>query len=123
MTDRKKNLIRQYKEREVPAGIFQVKNVSTGMVFLGSSLNIDGSLNRHRFQLSAGMHPVQSLQRDWNTYGPEKFLFEVLETVKRTDDPDFNLEEELTLLEQIWIEKLHPEGEAGYNTSTVIRQV
>ena len=121
--DRKKILIRQYKEREIPAGIFQIKNIATGKVLLGSSFNIEGSLNRHKFQLSTGQHPNRALQQDWKEYGPEKFQFEVMEVVKRTDDPNFNLEDELTLLEQIWLEKLNPYGEGGYNRSTGIRQV
>jgi hypothetical protein len=41
---------------------------------------------------------------------------------KIKDDPNFNLNDELTLLEQIWLEKLRPFGELGYNTDTNIRQ-
>lgn len=123
MENRKKSLIRKYKEREVPAGIFQIKNTVTGKLFLGSSLNLEGSLNRHKFQLNAGGHPNRALQEDWKMYGPEKFAFEVVEVVKRSTDPAFNIEDELTLLEQIWIEKLNPFGEHGYNKSSGIRQV
>ena len=42
--------------------------------------------------------------------------------VRVTDDPNFNLEDELTLLEEIWIEKLHPFDGTGYNTERKIRQ-
>ena len=42
--------------------------------------------------------------------------------VKVKDDPDFNLVDELTLIEQIWLEKLQPFGDRGYNTSAKIRQ-
>ena len=122
MNDRRKELIREYKERKIPSGVFQIRNSVNGKVLLGSSLNLEGKLNRHRFQLMAGAHPNQNLQKEWIEYGPEKFQFEILEVVKVKDDPDFNLEDELTLLEQIWLEKLNPFGEKGYNLTTTIRQ-
>lgn len=123
MTDRRKSLIREYKERAIPAGIFQIQNTANGKVFLGSSLNLEGSLNRHKFQLSAGMHPNRALQEDWAKFGPDMFRFEIVEEVKRTKDPDFNMEDELTLLEQIWLEKLNPTGENCYNSRGKVRQV
>jgi len=39
----RKDLLREYKERRRPAGVFQVRNTANGKVFLGSSLNLDGS--------------------------------------------------------------------------------
>jgi hypothetical protein len=113
---------REYKEREKPAGIFQVKNIANGKVLLGSSLNLEGPLNSQKFMLTIGQHRNEELQKDWDKFGPENFLFEILEVVKITNDPGFNLNDELTLLEQIWIEKLQPFGERGYNQDTNIRQ-
>ncbi len=118
----KQEIKREYKERKVPSGVFQVKNTVNGKVLLGSSLNLDGSLNRHKFALMFGKHPVEALQKDWNEFGSDKFVFEILEIVNVKDDPNFNLTDELTLLEQIWIEKLQPFGERGYNTGMNIRQ-
>ena len=118
----KQDIKREYRERKKPAGVFQVKNTANGKVLLGSSLNLDGSLNSHKFMLTIGRHRSEALQKDWNEYGPDSFVFEVLEIVKVKDDPDFNLEDELTLIEQIWIEKLQPFGERGYNTTAKIRQ-
>jgi len=122
MNDRKKEINREYKERKIPSGIFQVKNTSNGKVLLVSALNLEGRLNRHKFQLTTGVHPNKTLQEDWKRFGPDKFVFEVLEVVKVKDDPEFNLEDELTLLEQIWLEKINPFGEKGYNVGTAIRQ-
>jgi hypothetical protein len=102
---------REDKEREKPAGIFQVKNLANGRVLLGSGLNLEGPLNSHRFMLTIGRHRNEELQRDWNTFGPENFVFEILEVVKTGSDPGFDVNDELTLLEQIWIEKLQPFGE------------
>jgi group I intron endonuclease len=118
----REDLKREYKERRKPAGIFQVRNTVNGKVLLGSSLNLEGPLNSHKFMLTIGRHRNEALQKDWNQVGPDKFVFEILEVVKVKDDPGFNLEDELTLLEQIWLEKLQPFGERGYNTDTRIRQ-
>lgn len=118
----KKDIKREYKEREKPAGVFQVKNTVNGKVLLGSSLNLEGALNRHKFSLAINGHRNQALQQDWNEYGADKFIFEILDVVQVKDDPNFKLSDELTLLEQIWLEELQPFGECGYNTDANIRQ-
>lgn len=118
----REELKRAYRDREKPAGIFQVKNLANGKVLLGSSLNLEGPLNSHKFMLTIGRHRNEDLQKDYNTFGPEKFVFEILEVVKPGPDPGFDIRDELTLLEQIWIEKLQPFSERGYNKGRDIRQ-
>jgi len=118
----RKELQREYKERVKPSGVYQVKNLTNGKVLLGSSINLEGLLNRNRFTLRTNSHPNKELQKDWNELTPDQFLFEILEVVQVQDDPNFNLKDELTLLEQIWLEKLQPFGERGYNTNDRIRE-
>jgi len=118
----RQDIKREYKERKKPAGVFQVRNTANGKILLGSSLNLEGPLNSHKFMLSIGKHRNGSLQKEWNEYGPDAFVFEILEVVKVKDDPHFDVGDELTLLEQIWLEKLQPFGERGYNTDARIRQ-
>jgi hypothetical protein len=115
------DLRRAYKETPRQAGIFQIKNTRTARILLGSSTNLHGPLNKHRFMLSIGKHDNAALQKDWNQFGADAFSFEILEVVKPSDDPLFNLDDELTLLEQIWIEKLQPFGERGYNPGPIRR--
>ena len=118
----RKELNDEYAKRPKPAGVFQVKNTANGKILLGSSLNLEGPLNSHRFMLKIGSHRNKALQQDWNEYGEQNFVFEILETVTVKDDPNFNLRDELTLLEMIWLEKLEPFGEKGYNLNSNIRQ-
>ena len=118
----RKELQREYKERVKPSGVYQVKNLTNGKVLLASSLNLEGLLNRNRFTLRTNSHPNKELQKDWNELSPDQFLFEILEVVQVQDDPNFNLKDELALLEQIWLEKLQPFGERGYNTNDRIRE-
>ena len=118
----KEELKREYRERKKPAGVFQVRNKANGRILLGSSLNLEGPLNSHKFMLTIGKHRNEALQMDWDAFGADQFTFEILETVKVSDDPQFDLKDELTLLEEIWIEKLEPFGEKGYNVDRKIRQ-
>jgi len=118
----RKEILRNYVEKPKQAGIFQVKNIENGKVLLGSSLNLAGPLNGHKFMLEIGSHRNKMLQKEWSDFGADKFIFEILEIVKVKDDPNFNLNDELTLLEQIWLEKLQPFGERGYNIDDRIRQ-
>ena len=119
---RRKEIHREYKERVKPSGVFLIKNLVSGKVLLGSSLNLEGPLNKHRFMLKINSHPNKELQEDWNELGPERFTFEIVETVQIKHHPNFNLKDELILLEEIWLEKLQPFGERGYNPDAKIRE-
>ena len=118
----RKEIHLEYKERVKPAGVYQVKNIANGKILLGSSLNLEGPLNRHKFVLKIGSHTNKALQKDWDELGPDNFIFEILEEVQVRDDPNFNLKDELTLREMIWLEKLEPFGERGYNLNSKIRE-
>jgi group I intron endonuclease len=108
-------LKKTYKQNPPAMGIFQIKNVQNGKIFVGSSLNLAGILNRHKFTLELGSHNNKSLQSDWNEYGAENFQFEVLDYLKPKDDPGHNYSQDLLILEELWLEKLQPFGERGYN--------
>jgi len=118
----RKEIHQEYKERIKPAGVYQVRNMVTGKILLGSSLNLEGPLNRHKFMLKIGSHTNKVLQQDWDELGSENFAFEILEEVKLKDDPNININDELTLLEMIWLEKLEPFGDKGYNLNARIRE-
>jgi len=122
-SERRRELQRGYRQRPATAGVYQIRNTATGRALLGSRLRLDGALNAHRFALTHGSHRNALLQREWNEYGPEAFVFELLEVVKVKEDPGFDLEGELELLEQVWREQLRPTGERGYNEDDRIRGV
>ena len=118
----RKELNREYLERVKPAGVYQVRNLSNGKVLLGSSLNLEGPLNRHKFMLKIGSHTNKALQKDWDELGSDQFTFEILEEVHQKDDPSFNLKDELELLEMIWLERRQPLNEHCYNLNERIRE-
>jgi len=101
-------------------GIFQIRNLTNGKVFISSSMNLDGIINRHRFQLNASGHPNKALQADWNELGEGKFAFEILEELEPRENLDNR--KELAFLEDLWLEKEEPYGERGYNERKKTRE-
>ena len=116
-SERKKALLREYKETPLPMGVFQIKNNVTGKLLLLKALNLPGIINRHQLELRRGMHRNSQLQADWNQYGEAAFSFDILATLK----PDEYLPEyyptAVNDLFEAWLEKLQPFGDAGYNKS------
>ncbi|MBP7274976.1 MAG: GIY-YIG nuclease family protein [Kiritimatiellae bacterium] len=110
----RKQLIREYKETPRPAGVYRVHNTVRGKTFIGSSTNLPGILNRHRFQLEHGSHMDHDLQRDWNELGPEAFEFEVLDTLAPKKELDYDPTEDLAVLLDLWTDKIAATGELLY---------
>jgi len=65
--------------------------------------------------LNAGTNTNKTLQKEWNEYGEDAFVFEVLEILKEKKDGYFNAKDELKKLEEKWLDRLQPYGEKGYN--------
>jgi hypothetical protein len=105
VTDRKA-LSRAYKERRAPMGVYRVRNTVTGTCLVAASLDVPSILNRHRAQLSLHAHRSRALQEDWDAHGADAFVFEVLDTLTPPDQPDYDPIPDLTVLEDLWLEKL-----------------
>lgn len=82
----KKESISEYKTRKFNAGLFQIKNLSTGKVFIKQSPDLERAYNSDRFQLKAGMHSNVALQQDWNMLGETAFDFSILDEYNAKDD-------------------------------------
>jgi hypothetical protein len=102
----RKELIREYKQRRRPMGVYRVLNTVTGHALVAASRDLTSILNRHQAQLSMGAHPSGVLQADWAEHGPDSFVFEVLDTLTPPDRPDYDPLEDLTVLEDMWLDKL-----------------
>lgn len=111
----KKELKKQYKQTLRPMGIFQIKNLVNNRIFIGSSSNIEGKLNSIKFQLEMGSYVNKELQRDFNQFGENNFLFETMDVLEPKQDTGYDYAEDLKTLEDMWIEKLKPFYEKGYN--------
>ena len=111
----RKALIHEYKERRATIGVFQVRNLVSGKVLIGSSTDVPAMLNRQQAQLRIGAHANRELQADWQALGPDGFAFEVLDTLTPPDRPDYDPRPDLQILEALWLEKLAPFDDRGYN--------
>lgn len=103
-------------------GVFQIRNSVNERIFVDSSTNIPGKINRHKLQLTMGSHPNRSLQADWNEFGPDAFEFETLEPVEPRSEVDYDYASDLEVLEDLWLERLKPFGDAGYNEKKKSRE-
>ncbi|WP_163990337.1 GIY-YIG nuclease family protein [Pyxidicoccus caerfyrddinensis] len=106
---------RAYKEKPPAMGVFAVRNKANGKVLVGSSLNVQGALNRIQFELSTGMDRIPGLLADWKRHGADSFTFEVLDVLPPAEEPGGDPKEELKVLEALWLDRLKPYGDAGYN--------
>ena len=115
MTD-KKELKKQYKAVPPKMGIFQIKNLTNGKIFIGRGMNVQGKINSSRFQLEQGSHPNSELQKDFKLLGGKNFSFEVVDYLDpKKDDMNYDYNDDLKLLEEMWLEKLQPYDDKGYN--------
>jgi hypothetical protein len=117
-----KELIQQYKSASRPLGVFLIRNNKTDRVFLGSGIDLRGTINRHRFQLSTGSHPNRELQADWNQLGANNFAFEIIEELQPRNETSFDSKSELEFMKKMWLDKLKPYGDRGYNKPKVNRR-
>ena len=116
----KKELIQQYKLTNRPMGIYQIRNLVNDKVFVESSVNLTGILNRQEFALKLKGHKNKQLQADWNEFGAENFVFEILEEIVQRENLD--IKAELEFLEDLWLEKLQPFDDKGYNERKKTRE-
>ncbi|MFZ9660951.1 MAG: GIY-YIG nuclease family protein [Chitinophagaceae bacterium] len=112
-----KELKEQYKQIVFPMGIFQIRNIVNGKIYVESSVNLDKIWNRHYSQLRLSGHPNELLQKEWNEYGEENFKFEIISELKVSDDDTFDPKKELKTLEKMFFEELKPYGEKGYHST------
>ncbi|WP_373048734.1 GIY-YIG nuclease family protein [Vulgatibacter sp.] len=98
---------RDYKGFTPRMGVYAVRHLPSGRTLLGSSLHLQGILNRHRFQLETGVHAQQAMQADWRRDGRDAFAFEILDELKPLPDrPDHDPSSDLAELEALWRERL-----------------
>ncbi len=107
----RKALIREYKQRRPPMGVYRIHNTATGRALVAASTDLPSILNRHRAQLKLGGHPSRPLQSDWNEHGADSFVFEILDTLTPPEQPGYDPVADLTVLEDMWLEKLSLEAD------------
>jgi len=91
------------------AGIYCIRNIVSGRVYVGSAVKIKDRWRLHRSRLNRGKHHSVLLQRSWTKHGSEAFSFEVIENVPA---------EQLIAREQFWIESIDAcNPQTGFNVA------
>lgn len=91
------------------SGIYQIRNLVNGKVYVGSTVNLHRRALAHFNKLQHHNHHSIKLQRAYNKYGLDKLTFEVLEYVE---------EENLLEREQYYIDTLEAVSN-GYNINPI----
>lgn len=112
----RKALKKQYQETQKVMGVCCVRNTANGRLFLECSRDVKARLNRHQAELMFGKHLNARLQEDWSRFGPEAFSFEIIDVLSPLDKPGYDPADDLDELFSLWIDKLQPFGDKGYNT-------
>ncbi|OCT13688.1 hypothetical protein A8709_19070 [Paenibacillus pectinilyticus] len=118
---KKKELATNYKQSFRAMGVYQIRNVQNDKIFLAGSMDLDGMRNRFDFGKQMNMNTFNELQKDWTTYGGSSFVFEELDRIEPRDEVLLDPADlksyrgEVDALLELWIEKLQPYDEKGYN--------
>src|SRR5512139_2503768 len=99
--DRRAELKRAARETKPEAGVYQIRNVRTGMVLVESTLNLK-TLNGRRMELARGVHRNARLRADVSAFGPDAFVFEILEVLQEKDEGLVYPRDAVRQLEAAW---------------------
>lgn len=91
--------------------VYMIKNTVNGKVYIGSSVNGNRRYSRHLYELKKGTHHTIRLQKAFNKYGVEAFVFMIL---KYTEKNNLRKEESRILK---MLDTSNPEK--GYNSSSL----
>jgi group I intron endonuclease len=88
--------------------IYQIRHIESGKVYVGSAVDPRRRKSDHFKCLRKGAHHSRHLQRAWNKYGEDAFVFEIIEPVLFVED--------LIIREQYWIDTLRAaDRKHGFN--------
>lgn len=82
------------------SGIYEIRNVINGHIYIGSAVNVTKRWNLHICELKKERHHSGHLQNAWNKYGSDAFEFSIKELCPKED---------LIVREQHFIDTLFPE--------------
>jgi group I intron endonuclease len=106
----------EYQGFSLKGGIYQIRNVLSGVIYVGSTVKFYDRWNDHKRSLIANKHKTKHLQYAYSKYlmehGSDDFLeFTILEVMESSTKA------ERLAREEWWIEKLLGEGIELYNTN------
>jgi hypothetical protein len=101
-----------YKLSRQPMGVYRIRNSQNDDVYIGFAADLPARFNRHKAELKFGTHRNRELQGIWNSSGESAFKFEILDELDYEEVTQANLNEELHVLAEMWIQKLEKAGDS-----------
>ncbi len=95
----------------MPSGVYKIENTLTGVLYIGSTVEVSKREREHFSALRCGTHRNQYLQRAFDKYGRSAFNTSILEYCSKP---------ELTAVEQYWINVAQHEEGRLYNLDKTI---
>jgi len=103
----KKELLAQYREREIIGGVYAITNTLNNKVFLEATTDLRNSKNRFDFAKGTGSCVHGKLQSDWDAQGGEHFEFEVLDELKKGETQTADeFKDDIGTLKKMWLDKM-----------------
>ena len=100
-----------YKHAKRLMGVYKIRiSRNDNKIFIGFATDLPGRFNRHKAELKFGSHRNRELQEIWNSFGEESFEFEILDVLDHGEEPHATPDEELHVLQEMWVQKLEKEG-------------
>lgn len=102
----KKEMKEQYRNRKLTGGIYSIKCNGSGRVWIKSSNDLDGQMNKFHFFVSTNSCPEPTMRADWNQYGAQAFSFSVLERLEKGDMQSHEeFADDIRALYEMWLEE------------------
>ena len=104
--------------------IYTITNKVNGKIYVGKTNNFLYRVSKHKYTLKNNIHINEHLQKAWNKYGEENFLFEILEEypIKNLVSMEHywcNLLDVFNYTRGYNIKPTHPFGKGGNSTKMV----
>ena len=109
----RRQVVRDYKERKITAGIFAVRCTATDQAWVGAASNIEQQQNGIWFALRHGSGRNPGLQAAWKSHGEAAFAFDVLEAIETADLSAYAIANRLKERDAHWRAKLAAPKLAG----------
>lgn len=96
---------------EILCGIYCIENIVNNKKYIGQSIDIYTRWYKHKYELNAGKHDNDYLQKAWNKYKEHNFKFYILELCEKA---------KLNELEIYYIDKYNTfkDRNVGYNLTS-----
>lgn len=106
-------------------GVYSITNTKNHHIYIGESFDIERRWSKHKQDLEHGTHHNYLLQRDYDAYKEDAFIYRVLQEINRDEEHNTNLRIQalLLMLEDAYIKKYKENGYILYNIEDTLNNL